>query len=77
MSDAETLTRPQAREEGLLPNQGQPDWIVQKDDFDAAKPYAVVATFRSFNKVKARYASDEQAKRRARDLNRAAKTSKT
>lgn len=43
---------------------------VQKMTFDAARPYAVIATFRSFNKVIARYASEAQAKRRARDMNK-------
>ncbi len=43
---------------------------VQKMTFDAARPYAVVATFRSFNKVIARYANEADAKRRARDMNR-------
>lgn len=43
---------------------------VQKMTFDAARPYAVVATFRSFNKVIARYASEAQAKRRARNMNK-------
>lgn len=42
---------------------------VQKMTFDAARPYAVVATFRSFNKVIARYSDEASAKRRARDMN--------
>ena len=43
---------------------------VQKMTFDAARPYAVVATFRSFNRVVGRYEDEAAAKRRARDLNR-------
>lgn len=43
---------------------------VQKMTFDAARPFAVVATFRSFNKVIARYETKEQAQRRACDMNR-------
>lgn len=45
-------------------------FIVQKQRFDAARPYAVVATFRSFNKIVSRYEDEQAAKRRARDLNR-------
>jgi hypothetical protein len=45
---------------------------VQKTTFDAARPFAVVATFRSFNRVIARYETEQQAKRRARDLNKGA-----
>lgn len=45
-------------------------YLVQKMTFDATRPYAVVATFRTFNRVVARYSTEEQAKRRARDLNR-------
>lgn len=43
---------------------------VQKTTYDAARPYAVVATFRSFNRVVARYSDEQQAKRYARDRNR-------
>ena len=43
---------------------------VQKMTFDATRPYAVIATFRSFNRVIARYEDETAAKRRARDLNR-------
>ncbi len=43
---------------------------VQKMSFDAARPYAVVATFRSFNQVIERYSEESKAKRRARDLNK-------
>jgi len=43
---------------------------VQKMTFDAAHPYAVVATFRGFNRVIARYEDEAAAKRRARDLNK-------
>ena len=42
---------------------------VTKTDFDAARPYTVVATFRTFNRVVGRYETETQAKRRARDLN--------
>ena len=41
---------------------------VKKMSFDAARPYAVVATFRSFNNVVARYEDIQAAKRHARDL---------
>jgi hypothetical protein len=47
-----------------------PPYEVQKMTFDAAHPWAVLATFRSFNRVIARYADERQAKRRARDLNK-------
>src|ERR1700733_1719115 len=43
---------------------------VQKMTFDAARPYAVVATFRSFNRVIERYSDEASAKRRAYDMNR-------
>ena len=43
---------------------------VQKMTFYATRPYAVVATFRSFNKVIERYSDEDAAKRRARDMNR-------
>ncbi len=43
---------------------------VIKSDYDASRPFAVIATFRSFNRVIARYADETKAKRRARDLNR-------
>jgi hypothetical protein len=43
---------------------------VQKMTFDAARPYAVVATFRSFNKVIERYSDETAAERRARDMNK-------
>lgn len=46
------------------------NYEVIKSNYDASQPYAVVATFRSFNKVIARYSSIEQANRRARDMNR-------
>jgi hypothetical protein len=46
------------------------NYEVQKMAYDAARPYAVVATFRSFNRVIARYEDETAAKRRARDLNR-------
>lgn len=42
---------------------------VQASKFDAARPYAVVATFRTFNKVVGRYETETQAKRRAYALN--------
>ncbi len=37
---------------------------------DASRPFAVVATFRSFNRVIARYSDKQAAERRARDMNR-------
>lgn len=37
--------------------------------YDTARPYEVVATFRSFNKVVGRYATLGQAYRRSRELN--------
>ena len=43
---------------------------VQKSKHDASRPYIVVANIRSFNKVIGRYQLIEQAKRKARDLNR-------
>jgi len=43
---------------------------VQKLTYDASRPYAVVATFRSFNRVIDRYSDESKAHRRARDLNR-------
>lgn len=38
-------------------------------DGDAARPYAVVAMFRTFNRVVGRYETRAQAARRARELN--------
>lgn len=46
---------------------------VQKMTYNVARPYAVVVTFRSFNKVIGRYETEQQANRRARDLNNAAR----
>lgn len=46
-------------------------YIVEKSAFDASRPFVVVATFRSFNKVVGRYATKQEAGRRACDLNRA------
>lgn len=43
-------------------------FIVQKDTYDASRPFAVLRTFRSFNRVAGRYATKGQAKRRVRDL---------
>lgn len=43
---------------------------VETHTYDTSRPYAVVATFRSFNRVVGRYADASKAKRRARDLNR-------
>jgi hypothetical protein len=43
---------------------------VRKSNYDAARPFAVVATFRSFNQVIERYADEDAANRRARRLNR-------
>lgn len=44
-------------------------FVVEKTQYDATRPYAVVATFRRFNQVVGRYPDEAQAKRRARDLN--------
>lgn len=46
---------------------------VEKHSFDATRPWAVVATYRSFNRVIQRYEDESAAKRRARDLNRLAR----
>lgn len=53
----------------LCVTRGKP-FVVVESNYDAARPYAVVATFRRFNRVIARYADEAQAKRRARDKNR-------
>lgn len=52
------------------------NYEVQKSDYDATRPYAVVATFRHFNKIINRYETIEQAKRRARDMNAASQVGK-
>lgn len=44
-------------------------YIVQKNDFDRSNPWMVIADFRSWNKVIARYPEKTQADRRARALN--------
>lgn len=45
---------------------------VQRSNYDAANPWAVVIIKgRTFNRVVARYATEAQAKRRARDWNKA------
>ena len=46
------------------------NFIVERSRFDASRPFAVVATFRSFNTVFGRYESWDKASRRARDLNK-------
>jgi hypothetical protein len=46
------------------------NFVVIRSDYDASRPFIVVATFRTWNKVVGRYATIEQANRRARDLNR-------
>lgn len=46
---------------------------VQKMTFDAARPFAVIATFRRFNRVIERYSDEASARRRARDMNRKSK----
>lgn len=46
-------------------------YAVERHTISAAQPWRVVATFRSFNRVVARYADKAQAQRRARDMNRA------
>ncbi len=55
-------------------NQTKP-YEVQKMAYDASRPYAVVATFRRFSPVVARYEEESAAKRRARDLNRVSRFS--
>ncbi len=47
-----------------------PAYIVKKMHFDATRPWVVVATFRSFDRVVARYDNERDAKRRARDMNK-------
>lgn len=44
-------------------------YSVRKVSFDAARPFAVEAQFRTFNRIISRYETEAQAKRRARDLN--------
>ena len=46
------------------------NYTVEQTHFDAARPFSVVATFRRFNRVIARYETREQAMRRAADMNR-------
>jgi hypothetical protein len=43
---------------------------VKQISYDASRPYSVVAAYRSFNRVIARYQDRAAAVRRARDLNR-------
>lgn len=45
-------------------------YVVERHNVSAAQPWRVVATFRSFNRVVARYADRDKAVRRARDMNR-------
>lgn len=45
-------------------------YIVERQSFDATRPYAVIRTFRSFNKVAGRYSDERQAKARASALTR-------
>jgi hypothetical protein len=47
--------------------------VIVQNRFDAARPFAVIATFRSFNKIIARYSDEDSARRRARDMNRRTK----
>jgi hypothetical protein len=49
------------------------NYEVIKSEYDASRPYVVIATFRSFNKVIGRYSDETSAKRRARDMNKASK----
>lgn len=46
------------------------NYEVQKMTGDAARPYAVVRTFRSFNKVVQKYETKQQADKRAWAMNR-------
>lgn len=43
-------------------------YIVKPQSFDAARPFAVMATFRTFNRVIGRYETKKQAQNRARYL---------
>jgi hypothetical protein len=43
---------------------------MEKQSYDASRPFAVIADFRKFNRVFGRYATEQQAKRRLRDLMR-------
>lgn len=46
------------------------NYEVQKLQYDATRPYAVIRTFRSFNKVVQRYETKEQANKRAWSMNK-------
>jgi hypothetical protein len=45
-------------------------YIVATSTYDASRPFIVVHTKRSFNKVVGHYCTKEQAARRASDLNK-------
>jgi hypothetical protein len=47
-----------------------PRYEVQQQQFDASRPFAVLATFRHFNRCMGRYATKRQAQDRARYLTR-------
>jgi len=51
-----------------MTTQTQKPYEVQKSSYDASRPFIVLATFRSFNRGMGRYATEEEAKRRVRDL---------
>lgn len=68
-----TETRPRPSEE-QDETTGRPKWIVERQNIDATRPWAVVATFRTSNRVNKRYATETQAIRRARDLNSGRRT---
>ena len=45
-----------------------PRFIVQRSAYDASRPWIVLCTFRSFNRVFGHYAERGEALRRVRDL---------
>ena len=46
------------------------NYEVVSSNYDGSRPWIVIATFRSFNRVIARYADRSNAMRRARDMNK-------
>lgn len=53
----------------MQPN--QKPYIVERSNFDASRPWAVIRTFRNFNRIVQRYQDKAAAMRRARDMNKA------
>lgn len=49
----------------------QKAYIIERSSYDASRPWAVVRTFRRFNKIVQRYQDKAAAMRRARDMNKA------